>query len=119
MIDFSLVDVKSITSDVPRSNFAEADLDNLADIILEAEGIIRPVVVKATGIESFSVVDGHFEYYAAVRAKEKDARKGEMVNAVVISPKIEDIVTKQAAILQGKKGKDSSEKPVQNFSRYK
>ena len=109
MMNFSLVDVKSITSDVPRSNFPEADLDNLADIILKAEGIIRPLVVKTTGIESFSVVDGHFEYYAAVRAKEKDARKGEMVNAFVISPKLEDLVVKQATILRGK---ESSEKPV-------
>lgn len=113
MMNFSFVDVKSITSDVPRSNFAEADLENLADIILKSEGIIRPVVVKATGIESFSVVDGHFEYYAAVRAKEKDARKGEMVNAFVISPKLEDLVTKQAAILRGK---ESSEKPVKTIS---
>ncbi|MGB3639600.1 MAG: ParB/Srx family N-terminal domain-containing protein [Rivularia sp. (in: cyanobacteria)] len=109
MMNFSFVDVKSITSDVPRSNFAEADLENLADIILKSEGIIKPVVVKATGIESFSVVDGHFEYYAAVRAKEKDARKGEMVNAFVISPKLEDLVIKQAAILRGK---ESSEEPV-------
>ena len=108
MIIFSLVDVKSITSDVPRSNFAEADLENLADIILESEGIIRPVVVKATGIENFSVVEGHFEYYAALRAKEKDARKGEMVNAFVISPKLEDLVIKQAAIIGGE---DSSPKP--------
>ena len=113
MMNFSFVDVKSITSDVPRSNFAEADLENLADIILKSEGIIKPVVVKATGIESFSVVDGHFEYYAAVRAKEKDARKGEMVNAFVISPKLEDLVVKQAAILRGK---EASEKPVKTPS---
>ena len=113
MINFSLVDIKSITSDVPRSNFAEADLENLADIILESEGIIRPVVVKAIGIENFSVIDGHFEYYAAVRAKEKDARKGEMVNAFVISPKLEDLVIKQAAIIRGE---ESSEKPVQTSS---
>lgn len=112
-MNFSLVDVKSITSDVPRSNFAEADLDNLADIILKAEGIIRPLVVKTIGIESFSVVDGHFEYYAAVRAKEKDARKGEMVNAFVISPKLEDLVVKQAAILRGT---ESSEKSAQASS---
>lgn len=112
-MNFSLVDVKSITSDVPRSNFAEADLDSLADIILEAEGIIRPLVVKATGIENFTIVDGHFEYYAAVRAKEKDSRKGEMVNAFVISPKFEDIVVKQAAILRGKK---SSDTPVKTTS---
>lgn len=112
MMNFSFVDVKSITSDVPRSNFAEAELENLADIILKSEGIIRPVVVKTTGIESFSVVDGHFEYYAAVRAKEKDARKGEMVNAFVISPKLEDLVIQQAEILRGKESSEPVETPA-------
>jgi hypothetical protein len=100
MINFSLVDVKNINSHVPRSNFAETDLDSLADIILESGGIIRPLVVKATGAETYTVVDGHLEYYTAVRAREKNPRKGEMVNAFVISPKIEDIVTKQAASLR-------------------
>jgi hypothetical protein len=100
MIQFSLVDVKNISSTVTRSNFAEADLDSLADIIIESGGIIRPLVVKLTGAESYTVVDGHFEYYAAVRAREKNPRKGEMVNAFVISPKIEDIVTQQLASLK-------------------
>ncbi|MEA5594468.1 hypothetical protein [Rivularia sp. UHCC 0363] len=48
-----------------------------------------------------------------MRAKEKDARKGEMVNAFVISPKLEDLVVKQAAILRRKEPKESSEKSVQ------
>lgn len=103
MLNFSLVDVKSIISDVPRSNFVEADLDNLADMILETGGIIRPLVVKMTGAESYTVVDGHFEYYAAVRSKEKDPRKGEMVNAFIISPKSEQIVKKQAEAMGGLK----------------
>lgn len=101
MISFSLVDVKNITSDIPRSSFAEADLDRLAELIIEAGGIIRPLVLKVTGVESYTIVNGHFEYYAAVRAREKDARKGEMVNAFVISPKSEDIVAKQAETLRG------------------
>ncbi|MBW4508119.1 MAG: chromosome partitioning protein ParB [Scytonematopsis contorta HA4267-MV1] len=101
MANFSLVDVKSISSDIPRSNFAEADLDSLAEMIIQAEGIIRPLVVKMSGIETYTVVEGHFEYYAAVRAREKNPRKGEMVNAFVISPKMEDLVLKQATILKG------------------
>jgi hypothetical protein len=100
MINFSLVDVKSIASNEPRSNFAEADLENLADIIIETGGIIRPLVVKVTGVESYTVVDGHFEYYAAVRAREKNPRQGEMVNAFVIAPKLEDLVVKQVASLK-------------------
>lgn len=101
MMNFSLVDVKSITSNEPRSNFSEADLENLADIIIESGGIIRPLVVKVTGVESYTVVDGHFEYYAAVRAREKNPRQAEMVNAFVIAPKLEDLVLKQVVSLQG------------------
>jgi hypothetical protein len=57
--------------------------------------------LKATGVETYTVIDGHFEYYAAVRAREKEPRKGEMVNAFVISPKEEDIVVKQASAIRG------------------
>ena len=108
-MNFSLVDVKSITSNEPRSNFSEADLENLADIIIQTGGIIRPLVVKVTGVENYTVVDGHFEYYAAVRAREKNPRQAEMVNAFVIAPKLEDLVVKQVASL---KGIDSSSKIV-------
>lgn len=100
MSEFYLVDVKNITSDVPRSEFSENDLENLADNILESGGIIRPLILKSTGLETYTVVDGHFEYYGAVRAKEKNPRKGEMVNAFVISPKLEDLIVKQATILR-------------------
>jgi hypothetical protein len=111
MITFYLVDVKDITSDIPRSNFSEADLDSLADMIIDSGGIIRPLILKATGAESYSVVDGDFEYYAAVRAREKNPRKGEMVNAFVISPKIEDLVTKQATALREIESPDKVFKP--------
>ncbi|KAB8320353.1 chromosome partitioning protein ParB [Tolypothrix campylonemoides VB511288] len=109
MINFYLVDLKTITSDVPRSNFAEADLDNFANIILETGGIIRPLILKPTGPETYTVVHGHFEYYAAVRAREKNPREAEMVNGFVISPKVEDLVVEQAAVL---KGVESPEKIV-------
>jgi hypothetical protein len=100
VIDFYLVDVKSISSDIPRSNFNEDDLEKLADIILESEGIIKPLVLKQIGVEEYSVVDGHFEYYVAVRAREKNSRKGEMVNSFIISPKVEDLVLKQIKFLK-------------------
>ncbi|MEM7555433.1 MAG: chromosome partitioning protein ParB [Cyanobacteria bacterium P01_A01_bin.84] len=100
MIDFYFVDVKSINSDIPRSEFTESDLDNLAQIILESGGIIQPLLLKQTAAETYSIIDGHFEYYAAVRAREKDPRKGEMVNALVISPKVEELVLQQVEILR-------------------
>ncbi|HLP89694.1 MAG TPA: chromosome partitioning protein ParB [Nostocaceae cyanobacterium] len=95
MLNFSLVDVKNITSNVPRSNFNESDLENLADLIIETGGVIKPLVVKMNGPESYVLVEGHFEYYSAVRAREKEPRKCEMVNAFVISPKVENLVVNQ------------------------
>jgi hypothetical protein len=112
MINFSLVDVNSITSDVPRSNFVESDLDSLAEMILKGGGIIRPLVVKPTGVETYTVVDGHFEYYGAVRAREKNPREAEMVNAFVISPKVEDLVVKQAVILKAVESYEKLVKPT-------
>lgn len=82
---FYTVDVKNITCDVPPSNFSDDALNNLADMIIESGGIIRPLILKTTGLETYAVVDGYFEYYAAVRAREKNPRQCEMVNAFVIS----------------------------------
>lgn len=96
-----MVDVASITSSVPRSNFQEADLDILSDKILESGGILKPLILKKTGFEKYEVIDGHFEYYAAVRAREKNPSDGEMVNALIISSDNEEAVLKQAAVLKG------------------
>lgn len=89
MITFSMVDVQSVDSEVSRSTFSEADLDRLADLILESGGLLKPLVLKKTGFEKYVVIDGHFEYYAAVRLKEKNPRAGEMVNALIIPPDID------------------------------
>jgi hypothetical protein len=100
MFNFSLVDVKSINSDIPRSSFSESKLDGLAQIILDSGGLIKPLILKMASPETYVVLDGHLEYYAAVRAQEKDARKGEMVNAFVISPKSEKMIIEQAQALK-------------------
>ncbi|MBD0388425.1 MAG: chromosome partitioning protein ParB [Nostoc sp. C3-bin3] len=108
MMKFYTVDVKNITCDVPPSNFPNDALNSLADMIIESGGIIRPLILKTTGLETYAVVDGYFEYYAAVRAREKNPRQCEMVNAFVISPKNEDEIFKQVAAFRGL---DSDDKP--------
>ncbi|WP_292784337.1 chromosome partitioning protein ParB [Nostoc sp. NMS9] len=109
MVKFFMVDVESVTSNVPRSNFQEADLEILADLILESGGILKPLVLKKTGFEQYEVVDGHFEYYSAVRAREKNPIEGDMVSALIISSENEDLALKQITSL---KGIDSSSKIV-------
>ena len=96
MIEFSLVDVKEISSNALRSQFEEDRINNLADSILESGGLLRPLILKQVSIDEFQVVKGHLEYYAAVRAREKDARAAEMVRAFVIPIKADDDVISKA-----------------------
>ena len=108
---FFLVDVVCITSAKSCEEFDKTKVNELADSILESDGLLKPLVLKATGPESFEVIDGYLEYWAAVRAREKDPRKGEMVNAFVISPKDEEMIVKQLHALQSQ-AETSSSAPV-------
>lgn len=97
MSEYYLVDVKSITSKVSRSQFSVDEIETLAREILAAGGLLSPILLRQTGAASYEVLAGDREYYAAVRAREIDPREGEMVNAFVVP---EDRV--EAAIAQFK-----------------
>ncbi|MEH2345458.1 MAG: ParB N-terminal domain-containing protein [Nostoc sp.] len=99
----SLVAVKKITSSKPRSNFADDELEQAAQLILESEGVVNPIVVRRTSLQSFEVVDGDFEYYAAARAREIDIRKGEMIGVFIIESENEEILTKQVELFRKSK----------------
>jgi hypothetical protein len=96
----SLVAIKKITSSFPRSNFADDEIEEAAKLILAVEGVINPIVVRRESINTFEVVDGHFEYYAAARAREIDPRKGEMIGAFIIEAENEESITKQVKLLR-------------------
>jgi ParB family chromosome partitioning protein len=96
----SLVAVKKITSAVPRSNFAEPDLDKLARLILESGGLINPIIVRRNGMDAYEIVDGDFEYYAAARAKEIEPLKGETIGAFILEEENEELLLEQLEILR-------------------
>lgn len=96
----SLVAVKRISSAVPRSNFAEPDLDKLARLILDAGGLINPIIVRRIGMDAYEIVDGNFEYYAAAKAKEIQPLKGETIGAFILEPENEELLLEQLAILR-------------------
>lgn len=106
----SLVAVKKIKSKVDCSKFSDDDLNQAAKLILEAEGVINPIVLHRTSLESYEVVDGDFEYYAAARAKEIDPRKGEMIGVFIIEPENEEVIKEQIKIIR-KQGEDDNNKP--------
>ncbi len=102
MVSYKLVDVKAIQSDQPRSTFPEAEIDEVANLFLMAGILAGPLIVKEAKPHEFIVLHGHKEYYAAVRAREKDPRKAEMVNAFVVdrkdSPEVEQALLQQISI---------------------
>lgn len=100
MTELLRVEIESVHSSQPRSNFSETDLDLLADRILESGGLLKPLVLKKIGFEKYDVIDGHFEYYAVIRASEKNPHVAE-VNAVIISSESEGAVVKQVETLKG------------------
>jgi hypothetical protein len=101
MIKCFFIDVKNISSDLPISSFDKSKIELLADAILANDGLIRPLILTAAGVEHYTVVTGDLEYYAAVRAKEKDSRKAEMVNAFVIPPHSQQSAIEQLTLLSG------------------
>jgi len=99
MIKCYFVDVKNIESSLPKSSLDTAEIDRLADAILASDGLLRPLVLQQISVEKYTVLEGHREYYAAVRAKEKDITKAEMVNAFVIDSKSKKSAIDQLKLL--------------------
>jgi ParB family chromosome partitioning protein len=103
----SFIAVKKITSSIPRSNFSEDELNRAAELILKVEGIINPLVLRRTSPQSYDVFDGHFEYYAAARAKEIDSQKGEYIGSFIIEPENEQVLQEQVEILRRRESSDN------------
>lgn len=97
-----LVAVKRISSSMARSSFPADAIEKVANLIVNAEGIINPIILRQHSLEAYEVVDGHFEYYAAVRAKEISLLKGETVQAIILEPENEEILLEQVNMLRRK-----------------
>ena len=96
----SLVEVRTITSEQPRSNFDVQKIEAAAQLIVAAEGIIKPIILNRTGINSFEVVDGHFEYYAAARAREINLEIGEVIAAYIMEEDNEKVIKEQIELFR-------------------
>lgn len=113
----SLVAVKKIRSTVDRLKFSDNDLNQAAKLILEAEGVINPIIIHRISLESYEVVDGDFEYYAAARAKEIDPRKGEMIAAFIVEPENEEVIKEQIKIIRKQGSIDDYQPKTENLSQ--
>lgn len=112
----SLVLVKKITSTVPRDNFADRDLEKVAQLILESGGLINPIVLRRNGMDAYDIVDGDFEYYAAAKAREINPLKGETIGAFILEPENEELLLEQVqALRKSAKNDNLVENPETGF----
>ncbi|WP_414755814.1 hypothetical protein [Anabaena sp. CCY 9910] len=112
----SLVAVKKLTSSKSRSIFTNDDLEQAAQLILNSEGVVNPIIVRRNGLQSYEVVDGDFEYYAAARAREIDPRKGEMIGVFIIEEENEEALIEQIKVFRNQK--DDTKKTVNITPEY-
>lgn len=99
----SFVAVRKITSSTSPTDFDGDKIERLAHQIVKSEGIIRPLVLNRTSLESYEVIDGHFQYHAAVRARQIDLRRAEMIAAYILDPENDDLnsaIAEQIELLQ-------------------
>lgn len=93
----SLVAVKRITSDIPASNFDQFELEVLGELSLTIGGFVIPPVL-ARDSSGYKVISGHFQYHAAVLARQLNPKAGENIPAIVLEPE-----NQSAAIAQLKR----------------
>ncbi|MCA2658896.1 MAG: chromosome partitioning protein ParB [Microcystis sp. M049S2] len=107
MSKFLRVDITDINPSVPRETFSETELENLANLIIEMGGLIRPVILKKADNkkvdERYNIISGDLEYYASVIANQK-VPDIEMINAFVVDKEAENIALQQIQLLSPSPG---------------
>ncbi|TRU98327.1 MAG: chromosome partitioning protein ParB [Microcystis wesenbergii Mw_QC_S_20081001_S30D] len=102
MWKFLRVDITDINPSVPRETFSETELENLANLIIEMGGLIRPAILKKADNkkvdERYNIISGDLEYYASVIANKK-VPDIEMINAFVVDKEAENIALQQMQLL--------------------
>lgn len=103
---FYLVDVSAIRCNKEMNSIDKLLVGNvinsLSDSILEV-GLLRPVILEQTNVDEYVLLSGQTEYIAALKAKNKNPAKAEMINAFVVPKGRLDAAKKQIQLLTGLK----------------
>jgi hypothetical protein len=104
-LSVTFVPVRKIKPSASRWNFSDDEIDKAAHLIAQAEGMIQPIVLQREGeFESYIVIEGDFEYYAAAKASELEPRTCEAVPAFVVETADDvDAVRQQVHLFQNQR----------------
>jgi|GEM_PF-985559 len=96
----SSIDLDTITPPATtNSQFPVHQVENLANLFLKAGDTVRPILVRKISPIAFEVLEGHFEYYAAMKAQEMD-EQFTAIRAYVVPPDLELTILEQYKFLR-------------------
>ena len=96
----SSIDLDTITPPtVHVSQFQDSHIQNLANLFLKAGDTVSPILLHKISPIAFEILEGHFEYYAAMKAQEIDDQFT-AIRAYVVPPDLESTIIEQYQFLR-------------------
>lgn len=99
ILGIKFVDIVSVHTSASRSGFSQDEIEKLARNFLLSGGSTKPLIVRRINEEEFDVIEGHLEFYAALRAKEIDDNF-EMIQAIILDSKNEKAIIEQVNLFK-------------------
>ena len=96
----SSIDLDTIVPPNP-SQFESSQLEHLANLFLRAGDTVRPILLSKISPISFQILEGDFEYYAAMKAQEIDTQFT-AIRAYVVPPDLESTILEQYHFLRSR-----------------
>ncbi len=81
------------------SQFQASQIEQLANLFLQAGDTVRPILLRKISPISFQILEGNFEYFAAMKAQEIDDQFTS-IRAYVVPPELESTILSQYQFLR-------------------
>lgn len=97
----SSIDLDMIVSPVSQelSQIQSSQIEHLANLFLQAGGTVKPILLRRVSPISFEILEGYFEYYAAIKAQEIDDQFT-AIRAYVVPTELESTILEQYNFLR-------------------
>ena len=95
-IDLDMIESPAVDA-IPQLN--EGDVEELAKLLLLSGDTVRPIILRRISPISFQILEGYFEYFAALKAQEIDDRFAS-VRAYVVPTELESTILEQYDFLR-------------------
>ena len=96
----SSIDLDTITPPTVKvSQFPDSHIQNLANLFLKAGDTVSPILLRKISPIAFEILEGHFEYYAAMKAQEID-EQFTAIRAYVVPNNLESTILEQYRFLR-------------------